>query len=153
MYVKISNGTVEQYPYTLGDLRRDNPNTSFPKNMPSEALQEWGMYKVVVQATPSYDEATQNVVVADQPTLVNGTWTRVVTIEDKSADELNALNAIAEDSARAIRDSLLTETDWWALPDSPTMTAEQTTYRQALRDITTHANWPHLEEADWPTKP
>jgi len=25
--------------------------------------------------------------------------------------------------------------------------------RQALRDITTHANWPNLSEADWPTKP
>jgi len=33
------------------------------------------------------------------------------------------------------------------------MTAEQTAYRQALRDITSHANWPHLEDADWPTKP
>jgi len=33
------------------------------------------------------------------------------------------------------------------------MTAEQTAYRQALRDITTHANWPDLGEADWPTKP
>jgi hypothetical protein len=34
-----------------------------------------------------------------------------------------------------------------------TMTAEQTAYRQALRDITSHANWPYLDEADWPTKP
>ena len=34
-----------------------------------------------------------------------------------------------------------------------TMTSAQTTYRQALRDITTHSNWPHLEEDDWPTKP
>jgi len=33
------------------------------------------------------------------------------------------------------------------------MSAEMTTYRQALRDITTHSNWPNLEEGDWPTKP
>jgi len=26
-------------------------------------------------------------------------------------------------------------------------------YRQALRDITTHPNWPNLEESDWPVKP
>ena len=26
-------------------------------------------------------------------------------------------------------------------------------YRQALRDITNHANWPNLDDADWPTKP
>jgi len=28
-----------------------------------------------------------------------------------------------------------------------------TTYRQALRDLPTHENWPNLEDADWPTKP
>lgn len=50
------------------------------------------------------------------------------------------------------RNSLLTETDWWAVADR-TMTAEQTAYRQALRDITTHANWPNLADSDWPTKP
>jgi hypothetical protein len=53
---------------------------------------------------------------------------------------------------RSARDEKLAETDWWASSDL-TMTAEQTAYRQALRDITSHANWPNLEEADWPTKP
>ena len=33
------------------------------------------------------------------------------------------------------------------------MTSAQTSYRQALRDITAHSNWPYLQEADWPTKP
>lgn len=53
---------------------------------------------------------------------------------------------------RAQRDQLLSATDWWATSDR-TMTAEQTAYRQALRDITTHANWPNLADSDWPTKP
>jgi hypothetical protein len=53
---------------------------------------------------------------------------------------------------RATRDTKLAETDFYALSDV-TMSAEMTTYRQALRDITSHANWPNLEEADWPTKP
>jgi len=41
-----------------------------------------------------------------------------------------------------------------------TMSAAMTTYRQALRDITTHVNWPNLvypdmdgSGGDWPTKP
>jgi hypothetical protein len=33
------------------------------------------------------------------------------------------------------------------------MTTEMATYRQALRDITGHANFPYLEDADWPVKP
>ena len=53
---------------------------------------------------------------------------------------------------RAVRNMALAETDWWATADR-TMTAAQTTYRQALRDITDHANWPNLSDSDWPTKP
>ena len=58
----------------------------------------------------------------------------------------------AAEANRNKRNALLAETDYLALSDN-TMSAEMTTYRQALRDITTHANWPNLEDADWPTKP
>lgn len=51
---------------------------------------------------------------------------------------------------RVERDRKLAETDWWAVADR-TMTAEQTTYRQALRDITTSAT--SLDDVVWPTKP
>ncbi len=62
------------------------------------------------------------------------------------------LTEVAEANAKGHRADLLEMTDWWALSDR-TMTAEQTAYRQALRDITTHANWPNLADSDWPTKP
>tara|TARA_Y100000389_G_scaffold47830_1_gene43023 strand:- start:15223 stop:15477 length:255 start_codon:yes stop_codon:yes gene_type:complete len=55
-----------------------------------------------------------------------------------------------EDMARGERDNLLQSTDVWALSDR-TMTAEQTAYRQALRDITDQAGFP--TEITWPTKP
>ena len=54
------------------------------------------------------------------------------------------------------RHSLLKGSDWTQLPDSPLSSDKKTeyqTYRQALRDITTHSNWPKLEDSDWPTKP
>jgi len=57
-----------------------------------------------------------------------------------------------EDMMRAARNLRLADTDWWAGSDH-TMTAAQTAYRQALRDITDHANWPNLSDSDWPTKP
>jgi len=53
---------------------------------------------------------------------------------------------------RAKRNALLAETDYLGLSDS-TMSQAMTTYRQALRDITSHANWPNLSDSDWPTKP
>ena len=51
---------------------------------------------------------------------------------------------------QSARTAMLSDTDWWVLPDrNPTQA--QLTYRQALRDITdTYAS---LEEAVWPTKP
>ena len=58
----------------------------------------------------------------------------------------------AAEANREKRNALLAETDYLALSDN-TMSPEMTTYRQALRDITNHANWPNLEDADWPTKP
>ena len=58
----------------------------------------------------------------------------------------------AAEANRNKRNALLAETDYLALSDN-TMSAEMTTYRQALREITSHANWPNVEEADWPTKP
>ena len=53
---------------------------------------------------------------------------------------------------RSTRNNLLAETDFYALSDV-TMTDAMTTYRQALRDLPTHSNWPNLEDSDWPTKP
>ena len=60
-------------------------------------------------------------------------------------------NATAEET-RAIRNDLIAKTDWWAVSDR-VMTAEQTAYRQSLRDLPTHTNWPALRNDDWPVSP
>ena len=62
------------------------------------------------------------------------------------------IQLLAGITAREKRNALLLKTDVWGLADYPA-TAEQLAYRQALRDITTHANWPVLNDSDWPTKP
>lgn len=59
-------------------------------------------------------------------------------------------------SARQARDELLVESDTSVLPDRwAAMTVEQqqawSTYRQALRDITTQATFP--QDINWPIKP
>ena len=51
---------------------------------------------------------------------------------------------------RAERNQRLANTDWWASSDL-TMTAEQTAYRQALRDITN--TYTSLDDVVWPTQP
>ena len=57
---------------------------------------------------------------------------------------------------RQDRDKILQSTDWTQAADSPlsdSKKAEWATYRQALRDLTKHTNWPNLEESDWPQPP
>ena len=55
LLVKTSNGQVEQFPYTLGDLRRDNPQTSFPKKIGDAILASYGIYHVMPERKPEYD--------------------------------------------------------------------------------------------------
>ena len=63
--------------------------------------------------------------------------------------ELIAAYKLAE--LRTERNRLLAETDHWVLSDTADATSAQTTYRQALRDITDNAT--SLDDVTWPTKP
>ena len=152
MYVRVTNGNLDTYPYNVGQLRRDNPNVSFPKQIPEETLAEFNIYPVVFTEMPEIDNRTQTVQQESEPSLVDGTWTIGWVVTDKTEEEIQAYDDDVAASNRLIRNSLLAETAWSAMSDV-TMTDSQRVYRQALRDITTHSNWPNLEEADWPTKP
>ena len=51
---------------------------------------------------------------------------------------------------REERNTLLAETDWWAVSDR-TMTQAEIEYRQALRDVPQQGGFP--VNITWPTKP
>jgi hypothetical protein len=156
LLVKTANGQVEQFPYTLGDLRRDNPQTSFPKKIGDAILASYGIYHVMPDAQPEYDNLVQVLVRDPEPhnneTAVNedtgetyetGRWVIGYTVVNKPQDQ-------AEGAVRNKRDRLLSDTDWMALSDNA-MTPEWASYRQALRDITTQEGFPF--SVDWPAKP
>lgn len=71
MYIKANGSTIEHYPYTLDQLRRDNPETSFPKNMSESQWISFGAIKVVKTTKPTAD-----VVRRLDPIQVNGVWTQ-----------------------------------------------------------------------------
>lgn len=78
------------------------------------------------------------------------------TVADQTTAYRARVDSEAADSKRLSRNTLLDESDWTQMNDSPLDTAGKTawaTYRQELRDLSDHANWPHLAEEDWPTKP
>lgn len=154
MHVKLTNGSVDTYPYNVGQLRRDNPNTSFPKHIPSEMLEGYGVYTVVYTDMPSINDRTQKAEQASSPSLVDGAWTVVWTTSSKTAEETQAWDDSIAASNRGQRDDLLTQSDWTQVADAPVNKSEWATYRQALRDLPNHENWPNLNnDADWPIKP
>lgn len=56
--------------------------------------------------------------------------------------------------ARDLRNGYLAVCDFTQLPDYPSAKkAEWATYRNALRNLPDHENWPILEEGDWPVPP
>jgi len=65
--------------------------------------------------------------------------------------EAELLAAFELNELRRERNRLIAETDWWDMSDTPTMTSEQTAYRQALRDITD--TYSSLDDVVWPEKP
>ena len=151
MLVKITNGNVDTYPYSVGQLRRDNSNTSFPKQIPSEMLESYGVYTVVYTDMPSIDDRTQKVEQEATPSLVSGAWTIGWTTSSKTADETAEYDADMAASNRSTRDNLLSQSDWTQVSDAPVDATVWATYRQALRDITDQAGFPN--DINWPVKP
>jgi len=151
MLVKITNGNVDTYPYSVGQLRRDSSNTSFPKRIPDDMLESYGVYTVVYTDMPSIDDRTQKVEQEATPSLVSGAWTIGWTTSSKTADETAEYDADMAASNRSTRDNLLSQSDWTQVSDAPVDATVWATYRQALRDITDQAGFPN--DINWPVKP
>jgi hypothetical protein len=152
---------------TQGQWRSHYSNVSLPRVWKQATLD--GLNLEAVLAAPKPTPAAYQTVRRDGVSQdANGNWVEnwdlawmfsdttedgvTTTKAEHEAAYQATLDAKAGEAVRTKRDTLLAETDWTALSDV-TMSSAMTTYRQALRDITTHANFPNLDEADWPTKP
>lgn len=150
MFVKANNGVAEKFPYTIGELRRENPNTSFPKSIPDGVLADFNVFRVAEVSMPSFDSMTHRADRADLPVLTNGQWVWGWDVTALTVQQIADRDAAMAASIRLERDRKLAETDWTALSDV-TMSAEMAAYRQALRDITAQEGFPH--SVNWPVKP
>jgi len=193
MYAKLKDGKISQFPYTIGQLRKDNPNVSFPKHITQGILQKYGIVGVVEGPQPQtgpYQRVQRDAMPtrpvigqyteedAPMPEMVGedilaGYWMIGYSAVDMFSDTTDeegvvttkaeheaayqaGLDAKAAEAVRKERDSLLADTDWRVIKAYETganIPAEWEIYRQALRDITGNANFPHLSEEDWPVKP
>lgn len=77
-YILIVPGAEPVYPYTLTDLKRANPDTSFPYDMTNFDAAPWHCYPVQDTTPP---EAPDMVAVRAAPELVDGVWHERWTLE------------------------------------------------------------------------
>lgn len=149
MYVKVTNGVVEKYPYSIGELRKDNRNVSFPANPSNETLAEWNVYPVAPQNSPSFNYATHSCERVD-PTLQDGAWVETWAVTEATEEQKQQRTTDKAVEVRSQRDFRLRETDWRFRSD---MNPSQAwiDYCQALRDIPQQAGFPW--NVQWPTKP
>jgi len=152
---------------TQGQWRSANPNTSLPRVWKAATLDALDLDPVLrspAATVGQYQTSARDGVEQD----ANGNWVEKYVARDMFADTTEdgvtttkaehetayqaTLDAKAAEAVRKQRDDLISATDYFALTDV-TMDADMTSYRQALRDITDHVNFPYLEEADWPVKP
>ena len=152
---------------TQGEWRGLNKNISMPRTWNVNVLTALSLEAVLASpaaTTSQYQTSVRDGVEQD----ANGNWVEKYVAQDMFADTTEdgvsttkaeheaayqaTLDADTASGVRSQRDTLLAETDFYALTDV-TMASAMTTYRQALRDITAHADWPNLDDDDWPTKP
>jgi hypothetical protein len=162
-YIKPSTGEVK----TQGEWRQANKHISLPRVWTATTLTDLGLTAVLAAPKPDCTDLEQ-VMGNGVTTDAKGNTVEAWSVVDKFADTTDEdgvvttkaehetaytarLVADKETGIRTDRDSRIALTDWTGMSDV-TMSAEMTTYRQALRDITAHANFPDLKTEDWPTE-
>jgi hypothetical protein len=149
MYALIQDNTVQKYPYWIAQLRKDHPNTSFPKNPNEELLAEYGVVRVYPTDRPEVDY-TKNVN-DGTPALQDGKWVQVWNITDATVEEVEQRTEAQAEQVRAQRNAKLSDSDWTQVADAPVDREAWADYRQALREVPDQAGFPWSVE--WPTKP
>ena len=148
MYAKLNNGQLQKYPYTMGMLRKDHSNVSFPKNISDQDLARFSVVRVASTPRPEFDHTKDFSVTAEQ---AGGSWVEKWVATDVSAEGVAQRTADQANNVRAGRNQKISDCDWTQLPDAPVDSAVWSVYRQSLRDIPSQEGFPW--DVVWPTQP
>ena len=147
MYLRIIDSEIT-YPYSLQQFRVDNKTYTFPLNIPTETLSEFGVFEVT--QTPKPNDYTKNIS-EGTPTLTDGMYYQNWVQSDATTTEIELRLAIKWSEIRELRNQLLSECDWTQLGDvSESIKTSYQSYRQNLRDITSQSDPFSIV---WPEKP
>jgi hypothetical protein len=140
---------------TKKDLMNIHYNKSFPKVWNEDVYSLLGISPIISEDMPEttiYQKAIKNDIAKNE----SGQWVESWSIVDLADEEKAEKNLELSVIVRRTRDTKLAETDWRllkAIETGETLSADWADYRQALRDIPDHANFPYLTDGDWPVSP
>jgi len=92
MLVQVTKGRAA--PITLTEFHKKHPQTSFPQEIPTALLAEYGVYPTVDVNRPTIDD-NQRAERSNEFTQVDGKWVREWTVRALTKDEARAA-AVAE---------------------------------------------------------
>jgi hypothetical protein len=134
----INNGSVVK----VGHYRSLFPYTVFPDSGPTDGwLVDNSCMKV--NLFKPHDAETE-ILVPSSPYIEDG-WVYTVVVRSKTPEETQAYIDAKAANLRAERDRALTTSDWTQVLDAPVDRTAWATYRQALRDLPEHPDFPNVE--------
>jgi hypothetical protein len=148
-YVLLAaDGSIDRYPYTLTDLKRANPGTSFAKQISDETAAGFNCFPVAPTEPPAADY-TINL----ERTAVKqgGSWVEEWIATPATPEQIAKRTEAKATEVRQQRNALLADCDWTQLPDSPADHEAWAAYRQELRDVTAQEGFPW--DVTWPEAP
>ena len=136
MLAKVNGDAVIEYPYGTKELKRDNPNVSFPAEITKEILVQYGVVEVKTTSAP--DNYLKNYEIGG-PIKRNGVWELEWIESDATEEQIQKRIDFKWQDIRDKRNNLLRDTDWTQLSDVPISTEQKNLwaeYREDLRNIT-----------------
>lgn len=112
MHALIDNGAVVTFPYSLAQMKRDNPRVSFPPVLTFPVTVGNGEVHAVTRADRPSIEGHQVAVLDAEPTLDGSAWVVGWTVRDKTAGELATERADLTVTKIALKRACQQQTDW-----------------------------------------
>lgn len=107
-YILTLPGEAPVYPYTLTDLRRDNPGVSFPRDMANFDTSDWHCYPVHDTTPP---EAPNKVAERIMPVQIDGVWQERWALIDAPAPPVPEAVQMAQARLALLDAGLLSQVD------------------------------------------
>ena len=106
IHAKVIDGAISAYPYSFGNLRKDNSNVSFPKDFfeRGNELADFNVVKIVATDKPSKKGWVS---VEETPSFSGGVWSQNWKLVPKDASDVTI--AEVEETDKPVQDGYTAE--------------------------------------------